>query len=347
MPAPRSPLLDVTARVLVVLMCSASPWGCEQAKTEPTFDYGQKGGLVAKLRRELEREPCDRTKAVQYTQTVFSAQDWRGSIQFADDFIARCGKFPQLRSITYSAHIRLSEFDLAVRDATELIESAPGNAGYWVWRAMAHQSRDQKSEQALGDFQQAFRLQPEQFQVANQLASAYEILDRPCDAHLVMLEHQQSDPKSFGRPEVTKRIAQLAAQGCALGKGKAVVPVSKTGPMWVEPLVNDKTRGRFVLDTGASTVAVSQAFADRLGLKLEGARTLSFHTANGLIKAPVVRLPSIALQGARADNVEVAVMSTLPPDVDGLLGLGFLARFEMKLDAQAGRLELSERKRKR
>ncbi|AKJ06341.1 hypothetical protein ATI61_105669 [Archangium gephyra] len=57
------------------------------------------------------------------------------------------------------------------------------------------------------------------------------------------------------------------------------------------------------------------------------------------------RVPSLALQGARAENVEVAVMSTLPPDVDGLLGLGFLARFEMKLDARAGRFELSERKR--
>jgi aspartyl protease family protein len=80
-------------------------------------------------------------------------------------------------------------------------------------------------------------------------------------------------------------------------------------------------------------------------LKLEGARTLTFRTANGLIQAPVVRVPSIALQGAKAENVEVAVLSTLPPDVDGLLGLGFLARFEMKLDARAGRLELSARKR--
>ena len=336
--------MPFSARVLAVLMSSASLWGCEQAKTEPTFDYGPKGVLVAKLRGELEKEPCNRTKAVQYAQTVFSAEDWRGSIRFADDFVARCGKFPQLRSITYSAHIRLSEFDLAIRDATELIESAPGNAGYWVWRGLAHQSREQ-SEQALGDFQQAFRLQPEQFQVANQLASAYERLDRPCDAHLVVLEHQQSNIESLGRPEVTKRLAQLAAQGCELGKGKAVVPVSKTGTLWVEPLVNGQTRGRFILDTGANSVAVSQEFANRLGLKLEGARTLTFHTAKGLIKAPVVRVPSIALQGARAENVEVAVMPTLPPDVDGLLGLGFLARFEMRLDARAGRLELSERKR--
>ncbi|HYO74763.1 MAG TPA: TIGR02281 family clan AA aspartic protease [Archangium sp.] len=335
--------MSFPARVLVVLVSSASLWGCEQAKPEPTFDYGPKRGLVTQLRKALEKEPCDRTKAVQYTQAVFSAGDWRGSIEFADGFVARCGKFPQLRSITYSAHMQLSEFDLAIRDATELIDSAPGNAGYWVWRAMAHQSREQ-SEPALADFQQAFRLQPEQFQVANQLATAYERLDRPCDGHLVLLEHQQSNIESLRRPEVTKRISQLAAMGCELGKGKAVVPVSKTGTMWVEPEVNGK-RGRFILDTGANTVAVSQAFADQLGLKLEGARTLSFRTANGLIQAPVVRVPSIALQGARAENVEVAVMSTLPPDVDGLLGLGFLARFEMKLDVRAGRLELSARKR--
>jgi hypothetical protein len=65
-------------------------------------------------------EGGDQTRAVQYAQTLFSAEDWRGSLQFSDDFVTRCGKFPQLRSISYSAHIRLSEFDLAVRDATEL-----------------------------------------------------------------------------------------------------------------------------------------------------------------------------------------------------------------------------------
>ncbi|PTL77825.1 hypothetical protein DAT35_42240 [Vitiosangium sp. GDMCC 1.1324] len=310
---------------------------------ENGFDYGPKAVLVQKLREELAEQPCDRTKAVQYLQTLFSAEDLHGSIRFADDFTARCGKFAQLRSITYSAHTRLNEFDLAVQDATELIESAPGNAGHWIWRGMAHEARE-KSELALADFEQAFRLKPEEFQVANQLASAYERQHRTCDTHLVLLEHTQANPAEAGRVQLTSWLEGLArGSKCIFGKGSAVVPVARAGVRWVEPLVEGKARGRFILDTRASTVTLSQGFAERLGLKLEGTPTVPLHTADGTVQAHVTRVQSIELQGARAENVEVVVTSSLPEGAEGVLGLGFLARFEMKLDARAGRLELSER----
>lgn len=156
-----------------------------QAPREPGFDYGHKALLVAAMREQLEQAPCDRSKAVEYLQTIYSADDLRGSIAYAADFDVRCGKFPQLRSITYSAHMRLKELDLAVRDATELIESSPGNAGYWVWRGMAREASS-ASALALADFQQAFRLKSDEFQTTNHLASAYERQGRICDAYLVL-----------------------------------------------------------------------------------------------------------------------------------------------------------------
>lgn len=179
---------------------------------EPTFDYGARRSLVLSLRSQLAAEPCDRTRAVQYAQTLFSAEDWRGSVRFSDDFVTRCGQFPQLRSISYSAHMRLSEFEPAIRDATELVESAPNNVSYRVWRALAYQARG-ASQQALADFQEAFRLQPEQFQVANQLATAYERSHQPCEAHRVLVEHQRANPKALRQLEVLERLALLESQG--------------------------------------------------------------------------------------------------------------------------------------
>ncbi|EPX58336.1 hypothetical protein D187_004092 [Cystobacter fuscus DSM 2262] len=191
--------------------------------------HGPKNPAVEVLRGQLEKEPCDRTRAVQYAQALFSTDDWRESIRFSDDFVTRCGKFPQLRSISYSAHIRLSEFDLAIRDATELIESAPGNASYRVWRALAHQSRG-ASELALGDFQEAFRLQPEQFQVANHLATAYEQSRQPCEAHRVLEEHQRVNSDSARRLEVMEWLARLETQGpCGAKGGKSGAAARKPG----------------------------------------------------------------------------------------------------------------------
>ena len=156
-------------------------------------------------------ESCDRTKAAAYVQKLFAAEDWRGTVRSADDFVARCGKFPQLRSVTYSAHMRLSEFDLAIQDATELIESAPRNAGHYVWRGMAYESIH-ATDKPLADFEEAFRLKPELFQTANQLATAYEKQDRPCDGYFVLLEHAKANPAISGEAKFEKRLLQLKDQ---------------------------------------------------------------------------------------------------------------------------------------
>jgi tetratricopeptide (TPR) repeat protein len=215
--------------VVIALGVGYLAWrGAAPAPAGASFDYGPKRAAVAALRAQLDQEPCDRGRAVQYAQTLFSAEDWRGSIRFTDDFIARCGKFPQLRSISYSAHMRLSEFEPASQDATELVDSAPNNASYRVWRALAHQSRG-ASEQALGDFQEAFRLQPEQFQVANQLATTYERLHQPCEAHRVLTAHLRTRRPAPQDPELMGRIALLEAEGHCGAGGKVDVSATKPG----------------------------------------------------------------------------------------------------------------------
>lgn len=315
------------------------------ALPEHEFNYGPKNSQVFGLRRALEKKPCDRALGLELVQLMFNAEDWRGVVLTADAFTAQCGRFDQMRQLTYTAHTRLSEFDLAIRDVSELLESAPGNVGYWIWRGLAHEAGG-KSEQALTDFQQAFTLQPTQAHVANQLASAYERQHKPCDALLTLLQHLQAGTQRKASRELIERIALLEAVGkCDVGgKGQAVVTSTRQGGMWVEPTLNGKEKGRFLVDTGSTAVVISSAFAQKLGLNLQNAPTLPIQTDTGTSTVQVVTVQSIELQGARAQGVTVHVSSTLPADMDGRLGLGFLARFEMKLDAQAGRLELAERK---
>jgi aspartyl protease family protein len=334
----------------VLSLAGAGLWlalkgGGEDSLPEHEFNYGAQNAQVFGLRRLLKKEPCDRTKTLELVQLMFNAGDFRGTLITSDDFITRCGKFVPLRQLTYTAHTRLSEFELAARDAAELIEGAPSNAGYWLWRGMALEA-DLKPEQALADFKQAFLLQPGAPHVANHLASAYERQSKPCDAMLTLLEHLQTDGEHASRRELLERIAMLEAVGsCNVsGKGAAVVISKDKGGLWVEPLFNGKHRGKFIVDTGASAVVISRQFADKLGLNLTQAPTVQVLTANGPTTAQVAMAQSIELQGARARGVTVHVSSNLPPDLDGLLGLSFLARFEMKLDAKTGRLELSEHK---
>lgn len=104
--------------------------------------------------------------------------------------------------------------------------------------------------------------------------------------------------------------------------------------------------GRFVVDTGANLVALRRDFAGRAGISARTAGPpIRIQTANGVGLARLIRLDSLALQGASADSVEAVMIDSLPGDIDGLLGLSFLSRFEFRLDAEAGQLHLTSKRR--
>ena len=82
-----------------------------------------------------------------------------------------------------------------------------------------------------------------------------------------------------------------------------------------------------LVDTGATDVAISQAFADKLGLKSHNA--IQTHTANGDTVSYLVRLQSIKLGGIEARDVSASIV----PNMDGeaLLGMSFLGRMDVRL----------------
>jgi aspartyl protease family protein len=94
---------------------------------------------------------------------------------------------------------------------------------------------------------------------------------------------------------------------------------------------------RFLVDTGASMVALSRATASRLGLKLDGAPEGRAHTAGGVVKAWRVILRSIKVGGLRFENVEASVSEADMPFV--LLGMNVLEQMEMRRDGKQMRLK--------
>ncbi|MBB4841812.1 aspartyl protease family protein [Paucibacter oligotrophus] len=87
---------------------------------------------------------------------------------------------------------------------------------------------------------------------------------------------------------------------------------------------------QFMVDTGATVIAISQAEAERIGLKyLEGRRVLT-QTANGVVPAHLVSLNSVRIADVEVRNVEAIVTPGQMNYV--LLGNSFLSRFQMKRD---------------
>ena len=134
-------------------------------------------------------------------------------------------------------------------------------------------------------------------------------------------------------------LAALPARGEWLPIG-APVPLRGDGTSWmVQATVNGRTRGLFLLDTGASYCVIAPELARTLALPPTGSFA-TVHTANGSVRAPVVRLRVLELGDTRVHDVQAIVHDAVGPHLDGVIGLNFLNRFRYAVDPQRRELEL-------
>ena len=130
--------------------------------------------------------------------------------------------------------------------------------------------------------------------------------------------------------EVPQLRAAVAISPLALEEGTpASIAKAADGHYWAEADVNG-SRVRFLVDTGASAVALTLDDAKRLGFdtsKLNYAYKVL--TASGQTRAAAVKLGSVSVAGAQVANVDALVIEEgLEASLLGMTYLGRLSRFE-------------------
>ncbi|MFN7725869.1 MAG: TIGR02281 family clan AA aspartic protease [Rubrivivax sp.] len=136
-----------------------------------------------------------------------------------------------------------------------------------------------------------------------------------------------AQPASVGAP-ATANSEQTRTLVLAMGPG---------GHFHALGQVNGRSL-RFMVDTGASSVALSRAQAEQLGLDWRRGDPVQVGTANGSTVAHRVVLSSLRVGGVEVANVEAVVLPANLPQA--LLGNSFLGRFQMRRDNDVMRLEL-------
>ncbi len=120
----------------------------------------------------------------------------------------------------------------------------------------------------------------------------------------------------------------VGAGGGGAGSGTQIVlSAGSGGHFTTQGTINGRSTS-FVVDTGATSVAMGLNEAKRLGIAYEQARTYMSGTANGNVLTYKVYLTSLRIQDVEVNNVEAAVVSANMPYI--LLGNTFLTRFQMK-----------------
>lgn len=106
--------------------------------------------------------------------------------------------------------------------------------------------------------------------------------------------------------------------------------------------LNRELSQSFVIDTGATTVTIPLSTARRLGIPLDGRSPIrTVYTVGGPVEAREVTIDEIALNGWSVRRVTALVLDIPGRSNLGLLGLNYLNRFDMDLQAEKGVLTLT------
>jgi aspartyl protease family protein len=135
-----------------------------------------------------------------------------------------------------------------------------------------------------------------------------------------------------GQKRTLKRGQQYASVARSASAESVTIAANTAGHFIIDGQINGGGV-RFLLDTGATLVALSAGDAERLGIDYRKGEKGFTSTANGVAPVYRVKLDTVRVGDITATNVDGVVMegNSLPI---ALLGMSFLNRMEMKRDGQ-------------
>jgi len=151
----------------------------------------------------------------------------------------------------------------------------------------------------------------------------------------------QTADKMTAAPRLAKTTTGTAAPDTAPPSGRSLsIPRDARGHFQAEGRI-DGQRINFMVDTGASVIALNEKSAARFGLRpSRGEYNATVSTANGTIKAARTRLAMVELGGLVVRDVDAMV---LPDEAlsENLLGLSFLSKLK-RFEYAGGKMVLEQ-----
>lgn len=144
----------------------------------------------------------------------------------------------------------------------------------------------------------------------------------------------------LGGKRETLKLGVVISSFAPRGKGSAILYPEGNGHYFADGTING-TPVRFMVDTGATVIAMSSQVAQSIGIdyRRSGQRAVA-STAAGYVHTFNVKLESVQVGGITLYNVDGSVIEGSDPRFV-LLGMSFLGQLDMKRDDE--KMELNER----
>jgi aspartyl protease family protein len=121
---------------------------------------------------------------------------------------------------------------------------------------------------------------------------------------------------------------------------ETVVSLWPTNGMYLTPGTINGYSVDFLVDTGASSIALNAATAKRLNIDYIKSRPVAVKTASGIVKAYPVKLDLVQVGDIKLHNVEAVVLDGAEPS-RALLGMTFLGQLDMHRNGE--RMDLKKK----
>lgn len=129
----------------------------------------------------------------------------------------------------------------------------------------------------------------------------------------------------------TRRVLRLGeapvSVGAKGGSGKRVVLMADSRGHFINSGTINGRVMQYMVDTGASTVAIGRQDAERMGLNYQNGQPVRMNTANGVAQGWRMKLDSVRIGDVEVFGVEAIITPQPMPYV--LLGNSFLTEFQM------------------
>ncbi|MCF2521783.1 TIGR02281 family clan AA aspartic protease [Bradyrhizobium sp. G127] len=151
----------------------------------------------------------------------------------------------------------------------------------------------------------------------------------------------KAQAKAVDKARAMNAFASMQPQTTAQAGARSVtVPRDSRGHFQTEGRVDGRRLG-FMVDTGASVIALNETSAAQIGVRpLRSDYTANVSTANGSVKAARTRLAMVDIGGLVVRDVDALVL----PDAalsENLLGLSFLSKLK-RFEFAGGKLVMEQ-----
>jgi len=164
------------------------------------------------------------------------------------------------------------------------------------------------------------------------------------DANII--RNKAYEMRDITNADATPNKSEIEPTGAEAARYQTRVALERIGDQYRLDVKALNQKATMILDTGASTTAISSRLFARLGRmrNLTFIGNFNIRTASGTIEAPLVQIPRFYFASYEFNDVSAIVLpEDALPDADGLLGMNVLGQFDFAIMPQSSELILTER----